>query len=67
MRRRRLAKPPFGREAPLCDVRFEGGTRLLRVTIRVGQRITVLDIDPATALAWARTMTEWAERVAGSE
>ena len=58
---------PYGREVRLDDVRFESGMRLLRVTIREGMRITVLDVDPPTALAWAKTMTQWAERVAGPE
>jgi len=58
---------PYGREVRLDDVRFESGMRLLRVTIREGTRITVLDIDPATALSWANTMTQWAERATSSE
>ncbi len=58
---------PYGREVRLDDVRFESGMRLLRVTIREGMRITVLDIDPATALAWARTMKDWAGSVTGPE
>jgi len=58
---------PYGGEVRLDDLRFESGMRLLRVTIREGKRITVLDVDPPTALAWAKTMTRWAERVAGPE
>jgi hypothetical protein len=41
--------------------------RLLRATISEGKPITVLDAGPPTALAWAKTMTQWAERVAGPE
>jgi hypothetical protein len=52
---------PYGREVRLDDVRFESGMRLLRVTIREGMRITALDIDADTALAWAKAMTQWAE------
>ena len=52
---------PYGREVRLDDVRFESGMRLLRVTIREGMRITALDVDAQTALAWAKTMTHWAE------
>jgi len=37
------------------------------VIIRKGKRITVLDVDPPTAPAWAKTMTQCAERVAGPE
>jgi len=53
---------PFGREVRLDEVRFESGMRLLRVTIREGRRITVLDVDPKTALAWAKVMKLWGER-----
>jgi hypothetical protein len=58
---------PYGREVRLDDVRFESGMRLLRVTIREGMRITVLDIDPAIALSWGNAMTQWAARVTSSE
>ncbi|MGO8954790.1 MAG: DUF6967 family protein [Rhodomicrobium sp.] len=53
---------PFGREVRLDEVRFESGMRLLRVTIREGRRITVLDVDPDTALVWAKVMKLWGER-----
>ncbi len=53
---------PFGREVRLDEVRFESGMRLLRVTIREGKRITVLDVDAETAIAWARVMQRWGER-----
>lgn len=53
---------PFGREVRLDEVRFESGMRLLRVTIREGRRITVLDVDADTALAWAQAMRLWGER-----
>ncbi len=58
---------PYGREVRLDDIRFESGMRLLRVTIREGKRITVLDVDAPAALAWAKTMTQWAEGAAGAE
>ncbi len=53
---------PFGREVRLDEVRFDSGMRLLRVTIREGKRITALDIDAQTALAWAQIMKNWGER-----
>ena len=53
---------PFGREVRLDEVRFESGMRLMRVTIREGRRITVLDVDADTALAWAKVMQHWGER-----
>jgi hypothetical protein len=60
-------KAPYGREVRLDDVRFDSGMRLLRVTIREGMRLTVLDLDAETALAWAKTMTQWAEGVQQEE
>ncbi len=53
---------PFGREVRLDEVRFDSGMRLLRITIREGKRITALDIDAQTALAWAQAMKNWGER-----
>ncbi len=53
---------PFGREVRLDEVRFESGLKLLRVTIREGKRITQLDVDAQTALAWAKIMKLWGER-----
>jgi hypothetical protein len=52
---------PYGREVRLDGLSFESGMRLLRVVIREGTRITQLDIDPATAHAWADAMKAWAE------
>jgi hypothetical protein len=65
--RRESLAAPYERQVRLDDGHFESRMRLLRVTIREGERITVLDVDPATALAWAKTMMQWAERVAGPE
>ncbi len=42
---------PYKRRVRLDDGHFERQMRLLRVTIREGKRITVLDVDPAKALA----------------
>ena len=53
---------PYGRHIRLEDVRFESGMRLMRVTIREGQRITVFDIDADTATQWAQTMQQWADQ-----
>ncbi len=54
---------PYGREVRLDDLRFDSGMRLLRVVIREGTRITQLDIDAATAEAWADAMKTWAATV----
>lgn len=60
--RRPLAEiaAPYGRHVRLDEVAFESGMRLMRVTIREGRRITVLDIDAPTARRWAETMAAWA-------
>ena len=55
---------PYGREIRLQDVRYETGLSLLRITIKEGRRITVFDIDAATAADWSRSMAAWAERAA---
>lgn len=38
----------------------EGGMSLLRIRIREGKRFTIFDIDPATAMLWAKDMQDWA-------
>ena len=54
---------PYGRHVRLQDVRFESGMRLLRVIIREGtSRITVFEIDAATARTWATAMQGWAQQ-----
>ena len=51
---------PYGREIWLTEVDFESGMRLLRVTVREGSRYTIVELDPATAARWGRSMSEWA-------
>jgi len=55
---------PFAREIRLHDVKYETGLSLLRVTIKEGRRITIIEIDAATAAKWSRSMADWAERAA---
>lgn len=55
---------PFAREIRLHDVKYETGLSLLRVTIKEGRRITIIEIDAATAAKWSRSMADWAERSA---
>ena len=38
---------PYNREVRLHDVVYESGMRLLRVTVKEGRRITILDVDAA--------------------
>jgi hypothetical protein len=54
---------PYGRRIRLQDVRFQSGMRLMRVIIREGNRITVFEIDTATARTWATAMQDWAQQV----
>lgn len=56
----RRIEAPYRREVLLQNVLHESGMTLLRVRIREGHRFTILDIDAATAEAWAGTMLEWA-------
>ena len=60
---------PYRREVWLDEVRFESGMRLLRVTIKEGQRFTQLDLDEATADQWGQAMLDWAHcaREGGSQ
>ena len=52
---------PYGREVRLEDVAYPSGMSLLRLTIREGARYTVMEIDAATARAWAEEMRRWAD------
>jgi hypothetical protein len=59
---------PYRREVWLDDVRFESGMRLLRLTIKEGNRFTQLDLDEGTADQWGQAMLDWGRRVReGSE
>jgi hypothetical protein len=51
---------PYRREVWLDDVQFGSGMRLLRVTIKEGQRFTQLDLDKETAERWGQAMLDWA-------
>jgi hypothetical protein len=50
---------PYGRKIRFDDVAYESGLNLLRVTIREGSRYTILEIDAATASAWAEILQTW--------
>lgn len=52
---------PFGQEIELLDVEQESGVPMMRVRIRERTRFTVFDIDPATADAWGKAMSSWAQ------
>ncbi len=52
---------PYGQTIELRQIVHDSGVRLLRVIIRDGTRYTTLDLDPATAHAWGKTLVAWAE------
>ena len=53
---------PFGRQVTLKGVVHESGLRLLRITIKEGRRITILEVDEATAKQWSKAMSDWAHQ-----
>ena len=53
---------PYRREVWLDAVQFEGGMRLLRVTIKEGRRFTQLDLDEETTDQWGQAMLDWVRR-----
>ena len=53
---------PFGRQVTLKGVVHESGLRLLRITIKEGRRITILEVDEATAKQWSKAMGDWANQ-----
>jgi hypothetical protein len=52
---------PYGQIIELRQIVHDSGVRLLRVIVRDGSRYTALDLDPATAHAWGKTMLAWAD------
>ena len=52
---------PYGQIIELRQIMHESGMRLLRVIIRDGGHYTTLDLDPATAHAWGKTLLTWVE------
>ena len=54
----------FGQEIELRQILHESGVPLLRVILRDGGRYQTLELDPATAHAWGKAMSQWAEQVA---
>jgi hypothetical protein len=56
---------PYGREIRLDAMAYESGMKLIRITIREGGRYTILELDRASALAFAGEMRKWAEAQVG--
>ncbi len=53
---------PYGRELRLHDVLYGEDMQLLRLTIKEGRRITIVNLDAATVEELARLMSDWAAR-----
>ncbi len=52
---------PYGREITLDDVVHESGMTLLRVTVREGRRLTLVELDAPRAAHWGSALANWAE------
>jgi len=55
---------PYGREAIVKDVVFDSGMNLLRLTLKEGRRITIVDLDIPSVRQLAGTMLQWADNAA---
>ena len=51
---------PWGKEIVLKKVYYESGLQMLRITIRENNRLTLIDLDTATALKLATHLNTWA-------
>lgn len=51
---------PYGKQVVLQQVEYESGMTLLRVRIREGTRITILELDPDSAARWGKNLIQWA-------
>jgi hypothetical protein len=52
----------FGKEVHLQETIYENGFPLLRLRIKERKRFTDLELDPVTAMAWGKALTDWAQR-----
>lgn len=51
---------PFNKTVTLKDVEFEGGFKMVRMTLREGRRFTMIDLDPASAEKLGNELSVWA-------
>ncbi len=58
---------PFGPNVELIEVLAENDVQLMRVRIKEGNRFTIVELDPATALHWGNLMASWARGYFGSD
>ncbi len=55
---------PYGRRVRLQDVDYHNGLHMLRIIWREGRRITVIDVDPASASILGDEIGTWAAKTA---
>lgn len=53
---------PYRRKVLLQEATYESGMKLLRMTLREGHRITIVDIDAEAANSIADVLRDWAAR-----
>jgi len=51
---------PYGRHAELRRVSYDSGLEMLRLVLREGRRITIVELDRDAAAAMAADMAGWA-------
>ena len=52
---------PFGRRVRLLNVDYQNGLNMLRMIWREGRRITLVEIDPASAESLGTDILSWAK------
>lgn len=50
---------PFGQRIEFFEAVFENDVRLLRVRIKEKSRFTIFDLDPETAQAMGKQLSDW--------
>jgi hypothetical protein len=50
---------PWGKRLALQEVEYEGGLALLRLLIREGTRLTLVDLDHTTAARLSAALAAW--------
>lgn len=52
---------PYGRRVRLVNADYRNGLNMLRMIMREGKRITVVEIDPESANSLAADLATWAK------
>ncbi len=58
---------PFGRRARLKNVAFDSGLNMLRLVLREGKRITIVDMDARAAGRLGDEIRAWADAQSGGK